>query len=149
LIARFLLRHNMIDPETVSHASHAEAVPDVTRAARLRRISTAPWSRIGKHQIARAGTAADDTWDTEQMAKFVDHVATHRLGGCFGLMMPRSRREEVGGLRWAVIELETCTLHIRRGRVDVQGSDTIVPTKTERSARGRTLPRESAGVGKS
>ena len=92
--------------------------------------------------IARAGTAADDIWDTEQTAKFVGHVATHRLGGCFGLMMPRSRREEVGGLRWSVIELETGTLHIRRGRVDAQGSDTIVPTKTERSARGRTLPRE-------
>jgi integrase len=50
------------------------------------------------------------------------------------------RREEVGGLRWSDIELNTGALHIRRARVDVNGRDTIVPTKTERSARGLPVP---------
>jgi integrase len=50
------------------------------------------------------------------------------------------RREEVGGLRWSDIELDTGALHIRRARVDVNGRDTIVPTKTERSARGLPVP---------
>ncbi|HEY6574458.1 MAG TPA: LuxR C-terminal-related transcriptional regulator [Mycobacterium sp.] len=40
------------------------------------------------------------------------------------------------GLRWSDIELNTGAPHIRRARVDVNGRDTIVPTKTERSARG-------------
>ena len=38
------------------------------------------------------------------------------------------------------IELDTGALHIRRARVDVNGRDTIVPTKTERSARGLPVP---------
>jgi len=85
-------------------------------------------------------TAADDIWTPEQMAKFLDHVTTHRLGGCFALTLLGLRREEVGGLRWSDIELDTGALHIRRARVDVNGRDTIVPTKTERSARGLPVP---------
>ena len=74
------------------------------------------------------------------LAKFLDHVTTHRLGGCFALTLLGLRREEVGGLRWSDIELDTGALHIRRARVDVNGRDTIVPTKTERSARGLPVP---------
>src|SRR6478672_2710205 len=65
---------------------------------------------------------------------------THRLGGCFALTLLGLRREEVGGLRWSDVELDTGALHIRRARVDVNGRDTIVPTKTERSARGLPVP---------
>jgi|RhiMetStandDraft_4_1073278.scaffolds.fasta_scaffold2680884_1 integrase len=40
------------------------------------------------------------------MAKFLGHIATHRLGGCFALMtLLGLRREEVGGLHWSDIEL--------------------------------------------
>ena len=69
-----------------------------------------------------------------------------RLGGCFALTLLGLRREEVGGLRWSDIDLDTGALHIRRARVDVNGRATIVPTKTERSARGLpgTPPRELA-----
>jgi integrase len=74
------------------------------------------------------------------MGKFLDHVATHRLGGRFALTLLGLRREEVGGLRWSDIELDTGALHIRRARVDVNGRDIIVPTKTERSARGLPVP---------
>ena len=96
-------------------------------------------------QRAVTATAADDIWTPAQMAKFLDHVTTHRLGGCFALTLLGLRREEVGGLRWSDIELDTGALHIRRARVDVNGRDTIVPTKTERSARGLTVsPRELA-----
>ena len=58
------------------------------------------------------------------MAKFLDHVTTHRLGGCFALTLLGLRHEEVGG----------------QARVDVDGRDTIMPTKTERSARGLAVP---------
>jgi integrase len=91
-------------------------------------------------QRAVTATAADDIWTPAQMAKFLDHVTTHRLGGCFALTLLGLRREEVGGLRWSDIELDTGALHIRRARVDVNGRDTIVPTKTERSARGLPVP---------
>jgi hypothetical protein len=65
---------------------------------------------------------------------------THRLGGCFALTLLGLRREEVGGLRWSDIELDTGALRICRARVDVNGRDTIVPTKTERCARGLPVP---------
>ena len=81
------------------------------------------------------------------MGKFLDHVAPHRLGGCFALALLGLRREEVGGLRWSDIDLETGALRIRQARVDVTGRDMIVPTKTDRSARDLPVPpRELAMV---
>jgi hypothetical protein len=74
------------------------------------------------------------------MGKFLDHVAAHRLGGCFALTLLGLRREEVGGLRWSDIDLDTGALRIRQARVDVNGRDTIVATKTEGSARDLPLP---------
>ena len=81
------------------------------------------------------------------MGKFLDHVATHRLAGCFALTLLGLRREEVGGLRWSDLDLDTGALRIRQARVDVNGRDMIVPTKTDRSARDLPLPpRELAMV---
>ena len=89
---------------------------------------------------AVAVTALCSEWTPVQLAKFLDYVTAHRLGGCFALTLLGLRREEVGGLCWSDIELDTGALHIRRARVDVNGRDTIVPTKTERSARGLPVP---------
>jgi integrase len=91
-------------------------------------------------QKSITATAADDIWTPEQMNKFLDHVAAHRLGGCFALTLLGLRREEVGGLRWSDIDLQTGALRIRQARVDVNGRDTIVTPKTERSARDLPLP---------
>jgi hypothetical protein len=38
---------------------------------------------VSPEQRAITATAADDIWAPEQMGKFLDHIATHRLGGCF------------------------------------------------------------------
>lgn len=91
-------------------------------------------------QKAVTATAAEDIWTPKQMTAFLDHVAAHRLAGCFALTLLGLRREEVGGLRWSDIELETGALRIRQARVDVNGHDTIVATKTERSARDLPVP---------
>jgi integrase len=74
------------------------------------------------------------------MGKFLDHIAAHRLVGCFALTLLGLRREEVGGLRWSDIDLDAGALQIRQARVDVNGRDTIVRTKTDRSARDLPLP---------
>ncbi|OBI78926.1 recombinase XerD [Mycolicibacterium fortuitum] len=91
-------------------------------------------------QKSITATAADDIWTPEQMTAFLDHVAAHRLGGCFALTLLGLRREEVGGLRWSDIDLETGVLRIRQARVDVNGRDTIVTPKTDRSARDLPVP---------
>jgi integrase len=91
-------------------------------------------------QKAVTATDASDIWTPAQMETFLNHIAAHRLSGCFALTLLGLRREEVGGLRWCDIDLETGALRIRQARVDINGRDTIVPTKTERSARDLPLP---------
>lgn len=91
-------------------------------------------------QKAVTATAADDIWTPTQMGRFLDHVAAHRLAGCFAFTLLGLRREEVGGLRWSDIDLQTGALRIRQARVDVNGRDMIVSTKTDRSARDLPVP---------
>src|SRR5271167_2457207 len=120
----------------------------MAHAKRMRWLTYDPSADLDSpEQKAVTATAADDIWTPEQMAKFLDHVAPHRLAGCFALTLLGLRREEVGGLRWSDIDLETGALRIRQARVDVNGRDMIVPTKTDRSARDLPVPpRELAMV---
>ncbi|MGV0991174.1 MAG: tyrosine-type recombinase/integrase [Mycobacterium sp.] len=95
---------------------------------------------VSPEQKAVTATDASDIWTPDQMNAFLDHIANHRLSGCFALTLLGLRREEVGGLRWCDLDLDTGTLRIRQARVDIKGKDTIVSTKTERSARDLPLP---------
>ncbi len=95
---------------------------------------------VSPEQKAVTATDASDIWTPTQMNAFLDHIAAHRLAGCFALTLLGLRREEVGGLRWCDIDLDTGTLRIRQARVDINGHDTIVATKTERSARDLPVP---------
>ena len=91
-------------------------------------------------QKSITATDAADIWTPKQMEAFLDHIAAHRLSGCFALTLLGLRRDEVGGLRWCDVDLDTGALRIRQARVDVNCKDTIVPTKTDRSARDLPLP---------
>ena len=64
----------------------------------------------------------------------------------FALTLLGLRREEVGELRWSDIDLDAGVLRIRQARVDVNGRDTIVATKTERSARDLPLPQRELAM---
>jgi integrase len=101
---------------------------------------------VSPEQKAVNSADASDIWTPKQMNAFLDHVAAHRLAGCFALTLMGLRREEVGGLRWSDVDLDTGNLHIRQARVDINGHDTIVPTKTERSARDLPLPRRELAM---
>jgi integrase len=61
----------------------------------------------GGHSDERGGYL-----DARADGEFLDHVAVHRLAGCYALTVLRLRREEVGGLRWSDIDLQTGALHI-------------------------------------
>lgn len=95
---------------------------------------------VSPEQKVINATDATDIWTPKQMTAFLDHIADHRLAGCFALTLLGLRREEVGGLRWCDIDLEAGVLRIRQARVDVNGKDIVVPTKTERSSRDLPLP---------
>ena len=62
-----------------------------------------------------------DVWTADQMTRFLDSVAEHRLSGCFAVTLLGLRREEVAGLRWADVNLQRGELRITRARVDVNG----------------------------
>ncbi|MCV7300667.1 tyrosine-type recombinase/integrase [Mycobacterium barrassiae] len=113
----------------------------MSHAKRMRWLTYDPSADLeSPEQKAVTATAADDIWTPKQMTAFLDHVAAHRLAGCFALTLLGLRREEVGGLRWSDLDLDTGALRIRQARVDVNGRDTIVSTKTERSARDLPVP---------
>ena len=113
----------------------------MAHAKRMRWLTYDPSADLeSPEQKSVTATAAEDIWTPEQMGKFLDHVTAHRLGGCFALTLLGLRREEVGGLRWSDLDLETGALRIRQARVDVNGRDMIVATKTDRSARDLPLP---------
>lgn len=81
-----------------------------------------------------------DFWTPEQMGGFLDHIADHRLGGCYALTLLGLRREEVGGLRWSDVDLDGGQLRIRQARVDVNGRDLIGDPKNARSSRDLPVP---------
>jgi integrase len=81
------------------------------------------------------------------MDQFAEHIAAHRLAGCFLLTLLGLRREETGGLRWCDVDLTDGTLTISQARVDVNGRDLIEPPKTDRSFRTLPIPaRELAAL---
>lgn len=113
----------------------------MAHAKRMRWVTHDPSADLNSpEQKAVTATAADDIWTPAQMSAFLDHVAAHRLAGCFAVTLLGLRREEVDGLRWSDIDLESGALRIQQARVDVNGRDMIVPTKTDRSARDLPLP---------
>lgn len=119
----------------------------MVHAKRMRWLTYDPSADLtSPEQKAVTATAADDIWTPAQMSKFLDHVAAHRLAGCYALTLLGLRREEVGGLRWADLDLETGALRVRQARVDVNGRDMIVPTKTDRSARDLPVPQRELAM---
>lgn len=113
----------------------------MAHAKRMRWLTYDPSTEVdAPKQKAITATAAEDIWSPKQMDQFLDHVAAHRLAGCFALTLLGLRREEVGGLRWSDVDLETGALRIEQARVDVNGRDTIVTVKVDRSKRSLPLP---------
>jgi integrase len=113
---------------------------------RKRKRTTPTESDQVSQNVTPADGEAVEVWSPQQMREFAEHVADHRLAGCFALSLLGLRREEVGGLRWADIDLTGGTLTVEQARVDVNGRDLIEPPKTERSYRTLPLPAHEMGV---
>ena len=113
----------------------------MAHAQAMRWIETDPAAATrAPEQHGRAAIDADDVWTPADMRAFLDHVSGHRLAGCFALSLLGLRREEIGGLRWADVDLDAGVLSIRHARMDVNGRDVVVPVKTRRSERELPLP---------
>jgi integrase len=63
-----------------------------------------------------------DPWEPDQVRKFLDRCAQHRLGALFEVaVLTGLRRGEITGLRWQDVDLAARKVAVRRNRVTVNG----------------------------
>lgn len=84
--------------------------------------------------------AAERAWTLAEAETFRAAVADDRLFGLWLCSLYGMRRSEVVGLRWSAINLDTGTLRVRKGRVNVGGQAVEDDPKSERSKRSLPLP---------
>lgn len=76
------------------------------------------------------------TWDAEQLGRFLDDIASHRLAPVFHLAAHTGmRRGELLGLRWCDVDWAGQRLSIRQARVSVGYAVSIDDVKTATSRR--------------
>ncbi|AFS14120.1 MULTISPECIES: site-specific integrase [Mycobacterium] len=83
---------------------------------------------------------AERAWTLAEAETFRAAVADDRLFGLWLCSLYGMRRSEVVGLRWSAINLDTGTLRVRKGRVNVGGQAVEDDPKSERSKRSLPLP---------
>jgi len=124
-----------VAPKTVrnTHATLHKALSDAVRQGLLARN---PADHVELPRVERADT---ETWTAGELARFLAHVADHRLYAAWVLICSTGmRRSEVLGVRWQHVDLDA-------GRVAVV--DTVVPVRNKPVLRiGETKSRRSRRV---
>jgi integrase len=95
-----------------------------------------PWNPA-LHVELPTGARPDTTvWTPEQLARFLDHVADHRLYALFHLVaFAGLRRGEVLGLRWQDVDFNRGTMIVRQQLVDIGHGLRFGPPKTRSGQR--------------
>lgn len=80
------------------------------------------------------------TWTADELGRFLDTAADHRLAGAFELAANTGmRRGEVLGLRWSDVDLDAAQIVVRQGLVSVGYELFIEQPKTENSVRSFSI----------
>jgi integrase len=83
---------------------------------------------------------ARHTWTPAQLAAFLEHSQSHRLGAAFYLAATTGmRRGEVLGLRWRDVDLDAARLSVRQTVVAPQRKIAYSTPKTAKGVRGIAL----------
>jgi integrase len=91
----------------------------------------------------RRAMAGIQSWDSDELRAFLEHVAGSRLDAIWRLAaMTGMRRGEVLGLRWSDLDLDAARLSVRQALVAV-GYDVITSTPKSHNARVIDLDAET------
>ena len=85
-------------------------------------------------------------WELDDLLQFKAHADTDEWAAAWRLTLSGLRRSEVLGLRWSDVDLDAGTVTVRRGRVALDGSRSIVDDPKS-SASWRTVPVEQVHPG--
>lgn len=78
-------------------------------------------------------------WNLQEVRAFVDAVKADRLYAAFLLSLMGLRPAEIGGIRWADVDLDRATLTVNRTRT-LMGNKVVVEKDTKSLAGERRLP---------
>ncbi len=127
---------------TVLKAALADAVEEGL-------IPRSPAARVPlPRTVAKPAKVRDvETWDTGQVARFLEVSDRHRLAVAFRLgVLWGFRRSEILALRWDDLDVEAATLRVDEGLVAVDGGVAWSLGKTERSRRRVPLDAETLAM---
>lgn len=110
------------------HGMLHKALADAVRWGRVLRNATDAADQ------PRKATVEMKVWRPEELRRFVEHTAGHRMAASWHLLVTTGmRRGELLGLRWSDIDLRERSLSIRQSRTSVNYS---VHTDSPKTARG-------------
>ncbi|CAM2779119.1 tyrosine-type recombinase/integrase [Skermania piniformis] len=113
-------------------------------AARQGIISRDPATYVLAPRQRPAKISAADIWTRDQVHTFATAASQHRLHAVYLLSCYGLRRSEACGLRWCDVDLDTGTLSVEQGHVEVAGKHHAVDEpKTARSRRTLPLPADA------
>ncbi|CAB4712120.1 unannotated protein [freshwater metagenome] len=130
-----------LSPKTIRnlHGLFAKAFSDAVR-----------WNRIVRNpcdaaDAPRYRSPEMSAWSTEELQQFLQSTTEHRWHAIFRLAATTGlRRGEILGLRWQDVDIEACTITVRRTQIR---HGKIVETSTPKTERGnRTINVGAANI---
>lgn len=123
---------------------HATLRAALNVAVRRRLI---PWNPAVHIELPSTDRTQTQVWTPEQLGRFLDHHADHRLYALFHVIaLTGLRRGEALGLRWADLDLDQAVLRVSQQLLDTVGGATIGPPKTRSGIRWVPLDAGSVQV---
>jgi integrase len=134
--------HAALSAKTISYI-HTIVHKDLGDAVDADLIARNVADRAKPPRPSRRATPGIQSWDSDELRAFLQHVEGSRLDAIWRLAaMTGMRRGEVLGLRWSDVDLDAARLSVRQALVAV-GYDVITSTPKSHNARVIVLDAET------
>ena len=130
-------------PSTIRHL-HTTLRSALNTAVKRRLI---PWNPALHVELPEESRRPTTVWTPDQLQRFLESVADHRLFALFRLVATAGlRRGEALGLHWVDVDLEGAAFTVRWQLVDAGGGPQLGPPKTKTGARVVTIDQVTVSV---